>query len=345
MTSQQLADVTWDKNAPPATMSRRELEGINTAMLTLTSLVFVARIAIRLSKRRTFELQDFFCCLSYLFYVAMLVMFFKENDPLYRAERVQRGEAPLYPGLLHDAGMVYRWLTAGQLLYYSSLTAVKLSLLALYRLLLNKASPKYNIMWWAILAFCVLSYVGSAMTTIFVCDDQKAKYNYGMCAKPDEQKRAQFSLWFAYAVDVAGDLAVMFLPFRMTWNLRLPRAQKLGIFILFGSGWICIVFATLRVVQVSVKDGLPKIPDPKWLQMWTVIETSMAVIIGCAPAFNALRRRSEHHNVEITSVGLDIETADGGHTMRAEPYMRVLRTNEQGSEEALHPRSTPGLAF
>ncbi|KAI4954751.1 hypothetical protein J4E86_006061 [Alternaria arbusti] len=130
-------------------------------------------------------------------------------------------------------------------------------------------------MWWTILAFCVLSYVGSAMTTIFVCDDQNAKYNYGMCAKPNEQKRAQFSLWFAYAVDVAGDLAVMFLPFRMTWNLRLPRAQKLGIFVLFGSGWICIVFATLRVVQVSVKDGLPKIPDPKWLQMWTVIETSM----------------------------------------------------------------------
>jgi len=104
------------------------------------------------------------------------------------------------------------------------------------------------------------SYVGSAMTTIFVCDDQKAKYNYGMCAKPNEQKRAQFSLWFAYAVDVAGDLAgsyaipvdyktsltsaVMFLPFRMTWNLRLPRAQKLGIFVLFGSGWICIVSIT-----------------------------------------------------------------------------------------------------
>jgi len=98
------------------------------------------------------------------------------------------------------------------------------------------------------------------MTTIFVCDDQNAKYNYGMCAKPNEQKRAQFSLWFAYAVDVAGDLAgsyaspidygtsltsaVMFLPFRMTWNLRLPRAQKLGIFVLFGSGWICIVCIT-----------------------------------------------------------------------------------------------------
>ena len=45
------------------------------------------------------------------------------------------------------------------------------------------------------------------MTTIFVCDDQKAKYSQGICAKPNEQQRARFSLWFAYAVDVATDLA------------------------------------------------------------------------------------------------------------------------------------------
>lgn len=33
----------------------------------------------------------------------------------------------------------------------------------------------------------------------------------------------------------------MFLPFRMTWNLQMPRTEKLGFYILFGSGWICIV--------------------------------------------------------------------------------------------------------
>jgi hypothetical protein len=49
----------------------------------------------------------------------------------------------------------------------------------------------------------------SSMTTIFVCDDQKAKYTEGACAKPDEQRRALFSLWFAYAVDVVSDLAGM----------------------------------------------------------------------------------------------------------------------------------------
>jgi hypothetical protein len=32
-------------------------------------------------------------------------------------------------------------------------------------------------------------------------------YNQGSCGKPSEQRRAQISLWLAYVVDVATDLA------------------------------------------------------------------------------------------------------------------------------------------
>ncbi|KAI1674362.1 hypothetical protein L13192_01109 [Pyrenophora tritici-repentis] len=281
MTTDELSDVAWDKTKVPATMGRGHLDRVNSFMLALTSIVFLARVATRITKHKKFELQDFFCCLSYVCYVAMVVMYFNENGPLYRAESVQRGEIAPYPDILHDTGMLYRWLTAAQLLFYSSLTS---------------------------------SYIGSSMTTIFVCDSNKAKYGQGVCAKPHEQKRAQFSLWFAYAVDVATDLAVMFLPFRMTWNLRLPRSQKFGIFVLFGSGWICILFATLRVVQVSVKDGVPMIPDPKWLEMWTVIETSMAVMIGCAPAFNALRSRRNNNRVRKPVISLEMQSSEGRST-------------------------------
>lgn len=78
----------------------------------------------------------------------------------------------------------------------------------------------------------------------------------------------------------------MILPFHLTWNLQMPRGQKIGILILFGSGFICILFATLRVVKLGV-DGTGKttMPEPKWMLLWTVLETSMAVIIGCSPIF------------------------------------------------------------
>jgi hypothetical protein len=68
----------------------------------------------------------------------------------------------------------------------------------------------------------------------------------------------------------------MILPFHLTWNLQMPRGQKTGIFVLFGSGFVCITFATLRVIKLGVDGtGKTKMPEPKWMLLWTVLETSM----------------------------------------------------------------------
>lgn len=47
----------------------------------------------------------------------------------------------------------------------------------------------------------------------------------------------------------------MALPIRLTWNLQMEKKQKIGIFALFGSGVICILFATIRLVQLGVDNG------------------------------------------------------------------------------------------
>lgn len=78
---------------------------------------------------------------------------------------------------------------------------------------------------------------------------------------------------------------------KLTWNLMMPRLQKIGIRILFGTGLICIVFATIRVVQIGSKtNGGNTQPDPAWLMLWTMLESSVAVVIACCPAFAALYR-------------------------------------------------------
>jgi hypothetical protein len=92
----------------------------------------------------------------------------------------------------------------------------------------------------------------------------------------------------------------MFLPIRLIWNLQMERPKKIGCGLLFASGLVCILFSTIRIVQVG-QDGKPRSPDPKWLTMWTIIECSTgktylmnmnpsaqanffsAVIIGCCP--------------------------------------------------------------
>ncbi|KAF2131846.1 hypothetical protein P153DRAFT_373712 [Dothidotthia symphoricarpi CBS 119687] len=226
MSSDDLSDVAWDKTDLPATMSRGQLEGVNTVMLALTSLVFVARVLIRVTKRN-FEMHDFFCYLSYICYLAMWVMYLKENGPLYRAEGMQRGEIPPYPDIL------------------------------------------------------------------------------------------------------------MFLPFRMTWNLQMPRTQKLGVFVLFGSGWICVLFATLRVVQVGVKDGVPKSPDPKWLQMWTVIETSMGTFFPLQSVLHSPRFGTQNAVYERTTYNVKMKSVRSGSTGQRKRKNDSLYTDTHGSEEVL----------
>ncbi|KAF5853290.1 hypothetical protein GGP41_001829 [Bipolaris sorokiniana] len=251
MASSELHDVVSTKAKLPDTLSRCCLDGINIAMLTLTFLVFAIRFILRVMGKKAGEAQDILSYIAYVCYVLMVVMYL-ENDPLYRAESVLRGERPAYQGLreyfvlsflsqldgvqptrglavVHDAGMVHRWMTAGQLLFYACLT------------------------FWL---------------------DMHCKQ-----AKPEFVNHSSTDFVIQYQL-----------------------------------------FATLRVVQVSTNNGIPKIPDPKWLQMWTTIKTSMAVMIGCGPAFNALCRQSRAQNARRYPISLedikkpDLTTRSNGET-------------------------------
>lgn len=59
----------------------------------------------------------------------------------------------------------------------------------------------------------------------------------------------------------------------------MPRGKKISIMCLFATGFICVMFACLRVIQVGVNTskpinkGLPL--DPTWLAIWGMVECSI----------------------------------------------------------------------
>lgn len=104
----------------------------------------------------------------------------------------------------------------------------------------------------------------------------------------------------------------MALPMKLTWNLQMARSKKYAILTLFGTGFVCIFFACLRVAQVAINASKPEAAgqplDPTWLAIWGIVECSIgmsaimlvltranlppAVIIGCCPAFAVLANSS-----------------------------------------------------
>lgn len=91
------ADEITSQQVPQSILPRAQLNGVDIAMLGVTSVVFITGTVVKFAQRKPCELHDIFRRLAFTSYVVMWTMCFLENDPLYRVESVQRGETPMYP--------------------------------------------------------------------------------------------------------------------------------------------------------------------------------------------------------------------------------------------------------
>jgi hypothetical protein len=89
---------------------------------------------------------------------------------------------------------------------------------------------------------------------------------------------------------------VMILPIRLVWNLQMPMREKLAVGILFSSGFVCIFFATLRIVQIGFADGKSQSPFPEWQIIWTVVEASTGTFLPCGASPQRYNARSSFTN-------------------------------------------------
>ena len=92
----------------------------------------------------------------------------------------------------------------------------------------------------------------------------------------------------------------MFLPLRLIWNLQRPASQKVGIGGLFCVGVVCIAFATIRVIQIGVKANNSSTPSSSWLALWAIVESAVAIIVGCCPGLYT-KAREVHSTRKIAS--------------------------------------------
>ena len=79
--------------------------------------------------------------------------------------------------------------------------------------------------------------------------------------------------------------AVIAIPLYLCYRLRISLKQKLGLYFALSLGVIIIVFSVVRIV-VTNTDGVH--PEVSWLALWSVIESSVAVIVACLTSFKAL---------------------------------------------------------
>ncbi|CDM30147.1 hypothetical protein DTO013E5_8165 [Penicillium roqueforti] len=261
------------------TFGPETIKGAGIALIVLTSLVVGTRFAGAIRSYKDLKGEDYLLIIAYIFFLELSILYIYISPVIFRLAAVGAGTIPPYATISEDGLRLQTVFFVTTSSLWLCLWMIKFSLLAMYKRLL--VGKKYIIAWWVIMGFCVLFIIGCILSSWFSCSSFHAWFTAGQCNTPRDHRAAVISLYYAYGVDIATDLAIMILPIRLIWNLQMKSRQKLSIGGLFCFGWVCIIISTIRVVQLG--DTENGVPAPSWLALWGTIEASIAVMIGCCP--------------------------------------------------------------
>ncbi|KAF1835395.1 hypothetical protein BDW02DRAFT_496109 [Decorospora gaudefroyi] len=95
--------------------------------------------------------------------------------------------------------------------------------------------------------------------------------------------------------NIATDLAMLLLPLRTVWRLKISVARRIGLLLIFLTGSVGIIASVIRTIvfaQTLAKAG--PLTDVTWnhvsLINWTIIEPGMYLLSACALSFKPLFR-------------------------------------------------------
>ena len=93
------------------------------------------------------------------------------------------------------------------------------------------------------------------------------------------------SLRFSTAMDLITDALIIALPLYLAMRVQLPLADKLALAGIFSLGFIIMLFAIIRIAVTNQHNSHP---ETSWLNLWSQIEASVAVIISALAPFKSL---------------------------------------------------------
>lgn len=104
------------------------------------------------------------------------------------------------------------------------------------------------------------------------------------------------------ALDILTDVSIILIPWKILFIVQKSRKEKFAIGSIVGLGVFVIVFAIIRIIVTNTTNTSP---EPIWLEMWSAIETAVAVTVISMTALKIYVARA------VTSKGYDSRVFSG----------------------------------
>lgn len=86
----------------------------------------------------------------------------------------------------------------------------------------------------------------------------------------------QLSLRMSTALDILTDVSIVVIPWKIIFLVKKSIREKLAIGSVISLGVFIILFAIIRVIVTNTTHTSP---EPIWLELWSAIETTVAVTV------------------------------------------------------------------
>ncbi|KAI1821856.1 hypothetical protein F4861DRAFT_541556 [Xylaria intraflava] len=278
-----------DRPALPSVerVSQQTFLAITWTAVWVAFSMLVFRLATRIKSFKKLLLDDYLVILAWLLLLVSAILWQLKSRALYLMYAIQSGRSLPTPEFPIIYGQFLRLVVAWNILFYSCLWSVKFSFLVFFRRLGNNVSLG-RIWWWVVFGFTVAGLIASVGDIDYRCTVNDLTFITEKCGLVRYVEYDTNTFYGNMAIDIATDLLIISIPFRILWNVRIPLKKKILLLGVFSVTIIIIITSVIRVVLVKGVNEEVQIASIDWLYLWSNIEAAIAITVACLASFRTL---------------------------------------------------------
>lgn len=179
------------------------------ACMVVATIFVLTRIVVRWKAAHGFGLDDYFCWAALVFYLAYSGLYVSIFPKIYTFQDIKEGKMQLPPDFQEQYTKMLLSILATNIMFWTALWCVKISLLLMFRRLIERVGSMYRMIWYGVLIFNVVVYIIAVVSGLVSCGPIHNYTIVGECSTQEFARLQSWSLYFGLASDVTTDLLSM----------------------------------------------------------------------------------------------------------------------------------------
>ncbi|EXF72997.1 integral membrane protein [Colletotrichum fioriniae PJ7] len=228
---------------------------------------------------------------------------------------------------LHISHFVKIFLAA-QVMYASELLLIKLSIITLMQRIFSQSSSWFRATSWVAVGLSCIWALYTALLGFVICQPVQSAWDITVTKTGCGDYTVAFS---AVAIfDIITDMVIVVLPIKVVSGLQMARTHKVALCVVFGAGFITIIFSGIRLYYTLTADFVNITRGFASASISGVLQSGIVVMVASSPMLRPVFDRTivRWLSLSIRSSGRTQNTAPTGSQG---PIVKSSKSSQLGS--------------